>query len=172
MSTYCVLDMIVQTVPAIAFYIVRDNILQDKYMLNQSSSSKYILAYDADCGPCTRFRNLVDILDKYENIDFMPLTEADQKGLLDVIPAPLRYESFHLIFPNGEAKSGSEALLELIVILPGGKMISSTINYLPGGKHIVRSMYQRFSRLHDTGSCRINNNNNNNNNNNKTKNEM
>jgi len=52
-----------------------------------------------------------DILDKYEKIDFMSLTEADQKGMLDVIPAPLLYESFHLIFPNGEAKSGSEVLL-------------------------------------------------------------
>ena len=28
-----------------------------------------------------------DILDKYEKIDFMSLTEADQKGMLDVIPA-------------------------------------------------------------------------------------
>jgi predicted DCC family thiol-disulfide oxidoreductase YuxK len=134
-------------------------------MLTQSSSSKYILAYDADCGSCTRFRNLVDILDKYERIDFMSLTEADQKGLLDVIPAPQRYDSFHLIFANGEAKSGSEALLELIVILPGGKMLSPTIKYFPRGKQIVRFIYQRFSRLHDTGSCRINNNN-------KTRNEM
>jgi len=88
--------------------------------------------------PSTRFRNLVDILDKYEKIDFMSLTEADQKGLLDVIPAPLRYELFRFIFPNGEAKSGSEVLLELIVILPGGKMKSSAINYFPGGKHLVR----------------------------------
>ena len=48
--------------------------------------------------PSTRFRKLVDILDKYEKIDFMSLTEADQKGLLDVIPAPLRYELFRLIF--------------------------------------------------------------------------
>lgn len=166
MSTYYFLDRIVETISANPFYIVRDNILQDKYMLTQSSSSKYILAYDADCAPSTRFRNLVGILDKSKKIDFMSLTEADQKGLLDVIPAPLRYESFHLIFPNREAKSGSEALLELVVILPGEKMISSAINYFPGGKHLVRFIYQRFSRLHDTGSCRINNSNN------KTKNEL
>jgi predicted DCC family thiol-disulfide oxidoreductase YuxK len=69
------------------------------------------LAYDADCSPCTRFRDLLDILDKYEKIDFMSLTEADQKGLLDVIPALLRYDSFHLIFPNGESKRRSEAFL-------------------------------------------------------------
>ena len=85
------------------------------------------MAYDADCGPCTRIRNIVDILDKYEKIDFFSLTKADQKGLFDMIPTPLRYKSFHLIFPNGETKSGSEALLELIAILPGGRMISSTI---------------------------------------------
>ena len=49
-------------------------------------SSKYILAYDVDCGPCTRFRRIVDILDKYEKIDFISLTKADQEGLLDKIP--------------------------------------------------------------------------------------
>ena len=65
----------------------------------RSPSSRYILAYDADCGPCTKFANAVDILDKYEKIEFIPLTKADQKGLLAKIPAPLRYKSFHLILP-------------------------------------------------------------------------
>ena len=104
MSTYYVLVGIVQTIPAIAFYtfyIVRDNILQDKYMLTQSSlQSKYILSYDADCAPYTRLRNLVDILVKYEKIDFMSLTEADQKGLLDVNPAPSTLPVISSHFPN------------------------------------------------------------------------
>lgn len=116
------------------------------------------MVYDADCGPCTRFKNVVDILDKYEKIDFISLTEADQKGLLDKIPVPLRYKSFHLIFPNGEAKSGSDALLQLIAILPGGKRIYQIINYFPGGKQIVCFIYNSFSRLHDRGSCSIDNN--------------
>jgi predicted DCC family thiol-disulfide oxidoreductase YuxK len=126
-------------------------------MQAKSSSSKYILAYDADCGPCTRFAHVVNSLDKHEKIDFISLTIADQQGLLDGISAPLRYRSFHLISPNGEAKSGSEALLELISILPGGKIISPIINYFPGGKLIVRFIYNRFSRLHDRVSCRIDN---------------
>lgn len=54
--------------------------------MQTGSSSKYILAYDANCGPCTRFRHIVDILDKYERIDFISLTKADQEGLLDKIP--------------------------------------------------------------------------------------
>src|ERR687884_2120125 len=101
-----------------------------------SSSSKYILAYDADCGPCTRFAHFVNSLDKSEKLDFISLTIADQKGMLDRISAPLRYKSFHLISLNGKAKSGSEALLELITILPGGKIISPIINHLPRGKLI------------------------------------
>ncbi len=125
-------------------------------MQTGSSSSKYILAYDANCGPCTRFKRIVDILDKYEKIDFISLTKADQEGLLNKIPVHQRYKSFHLIFPKGEAKSGSEALLELIAILPGGNMISSMINYFPRGKKAVRFIYVRFSRLHDRGSCGIN----------------
>jgi len=127
-------------------------------MLAESPSLNYILAYDVDCGPCTRFRNIVDILDKCEKIDFISLTEANQKGLLDKIPVPLRYKSFHLILPNGEAKSGSDALLQLIAILPGVKEIYPIVNYFPGGKQIVCFVYNSFSRLHDLGSCRVNNN--------------
>ena len=59
-------------------------------MQSKSPSSKYILAYDADCGPCTRFMHIVDHLDKSGKIDFTPLTIADQQGLLDNISAPLR----------------------------------------------------------------------------------
>ncbi len=136
-------------------------------MRAESLSSRYILAYDADCGPCTRFSHAVDILDIYQKIDFISLTEADQKGLLDKIPASMRYKSFHLILPDREAvKSGSDALIKLIAILPGGTVISPVINYFPGGNRIVHFVYTKFSRLHDGASCRINNNNNNNNNNN------
>jgi predicted DCC family thiol-disulfide oxidoreductase YuxK len=125
--------------------------------MQAKSSLRYILAYDVDCGPCTRFARVVDFLDKYEKIDFISLTRADQQGLLDKISAPLRYKSFHLIFPDGQAKSGSEALLDLIAILPLGRMISPIINYFPGGKQIMRFIYNRFSRLHNTGSCNVNN---------------
>ncbi|MFL6355545.1 MAG: thiol-disulfide oxidoreductase DCC family protein [Nitrososphaeraceae archaeon] len=128
-------------------------------MKAKSSLSKYILAYDADCGPCTRFAHVVDSLDKSEIIDFISIILADQKGLLDRISPPLRYKSFHLILPNGEVKSGSEALVELIAILPGGKIISPIVNYFPGGKPFVSFIYNSFSRRHDMGSCNTGNNN-------------
>jgi predicted DCC family thiol-disulfide oxidoreductase YuxK len=105
---------------------------------------------------CTRFKRTVDIRDKYEKIDFISLTKADQEGLLNKIPVHHCYKSFHLIFPRGEAKSGSDTVLELIVILPGGKITSPIINYIPGVRKAVRFIYKRLSRLHDRGSCSIN----------------
>jgi predicted DCC family thiol-disulfide oxidoreductase YuxK len=128
---------------------------KDNHLQAKPPSSDFILAYDADCGPCTRFAHLVDILDKYKKIDFIPLTIADQQGLLDRISDTLRYRSFHLIYPTGELKSGSDALFELMGILPGGKIASTIIDYLPGGKLIVRFIYDRFSKLHDRSSCRV-----------------
>jgi hypothetical protein len=43
-----------------------------------------------------------------------------------------------------------------ISILPGGKILSPIIDYFPGGKLIVGFIYNRFSKRHDSGSCRIN----------------
>src|ERR1051326_2502399 len=82
-------------------------------MQAKSSSSKYILAYDADCGPCTRFMHVVDLLDKREKIDFIPLTIADQQGLLDRISAPLRYKSFHLIFVLGHSNASQILVIKV-----------------------------------------------------------
>jgi predicted DCC family thiol-disulfide oxidoreductase YuxK len=126
-------------------------------MQARSLASKFVLAYDAYCGPCRRFRQAVDILDKHEKIDFISLTNADQAGLLDKIYAPLRYKSFHLIFPDGEVTSGSDALLRLIGILPGGRIISPLIDYFPGGKQMIRLIFAKISRLHDMTSCSIDN---------------
>jgi predicted DCC family thiol-disulfide oxidoreductase YuxK len=104
-------------------------------MQAESLSSRYILAYDADCGPCMRFRHAVDIFDIYQKIEFISLIKADQKGLLDKIPSSMRYKSFHLIFSNKEeVKSGYDALIKLIAILPEGRVVSPIINHFPGGK--------------------------------------
>jgi predicted DCC family thiol-disulfide oxidoreductase YuxK len=108
--------------------------------MHEVAFPEYALCVVGRCGLCTKFKRIFDILDKYERIDFISLTKADQEGLLDKIPVHQRYKSF-LIFPKGDAKSGSEALLELIVILPGGKMISQIINYFLGRKKAVTFTY-------------------------------
>src|SRR5215207_1599851 len=118
----------------------------------------YFLAYDADCGPCIRFKRLVDFLDASHKIDFLSLTDANENGLLNRIPESLRFESFHLISTNGDIQSGSDALLDLIGLLPLGRAISKIILFFPGGKQMIRFLYDTFSRLHKASSCHLNDN--------------
>ena len=119
---------------------------------------RYLLAYDADCGPCTRFKRLVDLLDAYHKIDFLSLTDANEHGLLNRIPESLRFESFHLISTNGDIQSGSDALLDLIGVFPLGSAISKIIIFFPGGEQTIKFLYDTFSRLHDASSCHLNGN--------------
>jgi predicted DCC family thiol-disulfide oxidoreductase YuxK len=117
--------------------------------------SKYVIAYDADCGPCTRFKNAVDILDRYNRLDFLSLSKADELGLLDKIPQSLKYASFHLISPSGDVISGADALPHLIGLFPLGRPISKGITLLPGAKRMTRFVYSAFSRLRESGSCKF-----------------
>lgn len=114
-----------------------------------------MMVYDADCGPCARFKNVISILDRQKRIDFMSLMEADSLGLLGPIPSSLRFKSFHLISPTGKVRSGEDALIDLIELLPGGRTISKIIVSTPYGVHLTKSVYSQFSRLHDNGLCHV-----------------
>lgn len=115
--------------------------------------ANHILAYDVDCGPCTRFKRMVELLDARHRIDFLSLHEADKLGLLNGIPHPARYTSFHLICPNGEILSGGDGLVRLVAILPLGNHISKLIALSPRGEWMIRLLYKTFSRLHDSPTC-------------------
>jgi len=117
--------------------------------------SNYVIAYDGDCGPCRRFKSIVDILDRYHRIDFVSLAKADELGLLNRLPQSLKYSSFHLISSTGEILSGAEALIRLIEVFPLGSDISRLIILLPGFKRITKLVYSCFSRLHESNSCEL-----------------
>ena len=115
---------------------------------------KHVLVYDADCGPCTRFKRIVDFLDAHERLDFTSLIQADEGGFLSSVPPALRHHSFHLISPDGGIRSGALAVPELIGVLPSGKLISKFIASAPGGVWSLSFVYEVLSRLHEVGSCR------------------
>ncbi len=115
--------------------------------------AKYLLVYDTDCGPCNRFRNAVDWLDKYNRLEYVSLHGADELGLLDRIPKNRRHRSFHLISPAGKLSSGSYAIPILVTLFPLGRCSAALINKAPRGQNIVNFVYTTLSRLHDDGSC-------------------
>ncbi|HZY69514.1 MAG TPA: DUF393 domain-containing protein [Thermoplasmata archaeon] len=112
-----------------------------------------VLAYDADCGSCTRFKEFVDLLDLRNQIDFVSLIEADDLGLLDRIPIAERHASFHLVVGDDQILSGAAAIPRLLEALPGGAPFSKLVSRIPGGLWMVSYLYASFSRAHDGAAC-------------------
>ena len=126
------------------------------------SKPAFLLAYDASCGPCSRFKAAVEFLDAKGRIKFLPLEEAEKSGAIEDIPQSLRYRSFHLLrTPRGPAAgegiySGSDALLPLLrLLLPGGDIASRFIEAAPGAKGAISFAYSALSRLQGAGSCAL-----------------
>jgi len=119
---------------------------------------KYLLVFDANCGPCNRFKQTVDLLDTYDRFGFKSLTQADEEGFLDSIPKPMRYISFHLVTPEGVVISGANAIPTLVGLLPMGRPVSGLITSAPGGLRLIGFLYQALSGLHNARTCQYNSN--------------
>lgn len=116
--------------------------------------SDYLLAYDAGCGPCSRFKAFVDFLDARGRIEFLSLRQAEEVGALDAVEASSRYRSFHLVASGQGASSGADALLPLVrLLIPGGGAVSKFLESLPGSRRAISFGYSVVSRLHEKGAC-------------------
>ena len=111
-----------------------------------------ILAYDAGCGPCSKFRAIVRFLDAHRLIDFMDIDEAERSGILDGVSQSLRFASFHIVARQGMGNgtsgvaSGSSAILPLVwAISPSA---SRLVRRVPSLEATLRFGYSTLSRLH------------------------
>ena len=114
---------------------------------------RYTLAYDSDCGPCTRFRNAIAFIDGGRRLRYVSLERADSMGLLDAVEPGLRFASFHLVSPTGKVWSGAAALPVLASLLPGGSVPSFIMRRNRFAFRGTESVYSVLSRLHGTGTC-------------------
>ena len=114
----------------------------------------YLLAYDADCGPCSRFKAVVEFLDVRGLLEFVTLGQADRAGMLDGIESGARYRSFHLVERDGQVWSGAAALTPLSrLVLPGGVMLARVVEGVPSLRRAVEFGYLTLARLHGSGAC-------------------
>ena len=126
--------------------------MSPKMVGGRIASVRFALVYDSGCGTCTRFRRIVEFLDANNKLDYVPLIEADELGMLSAIPLPRRHRSFHLVASDGDILSGSEAVPRLIELLPSGRLLAAFLTS-PIGNRVIRLIYTNVSRLHDSGSC-------------------
>lgn len=116
--------------------------------------ARYLLAYDAGCGPCSRFKDAVGLLDTRGRIGFVSIAEADAAGMLEGIEARERYRAFHLVGPDGGASSGADALVPLArIVLPWGTLVGRAAEAVPGMRRAIRFGYVALARMHDSGAC-------------------
>ena len=111
-----------------------------------------VLAYDASCGPCSKFRAVVGFFDVRSRIAFLDIGDADRAGLLNSVPQAHRYASFHIVTPQGTMAgavgvvSGQGAILSLVGALsaPAAKVVGR-VSALEAA---IRFGYSTLSRLH------------------------
>lgn len=110
------------------------------------------LAYDSKCGPCSRFRGLVEFLDARRALRFSSLGSAERSGLLDSVNPARRYDSFHLVLPGGVVLSGAEALPSLLGLLPAGRL-TRRLASADWVRDSLTFAYSILSRLHERSAC-------------------
>jgi predicted DCC family thiol-disulfide oxidoreductase YuxK len=112
-----------------------------------------LLAYDDQCGPCSRFKRVVEFIDARDRITFVSLRQAEAAGDLSAVRPSLRNRSFHLAIEGNGVLSGSEALLPLAgTMFPGGKAWT-LVGSVPGLRRSLAFLYSTLSRLHGVGAC-------------------
>ena len=114
------------------------------------AAARSTIVYDANCGPCMTFKRAIDFLDYKHRLIFVPLKDAEDRGLLAVIAPPVRWRSFHLLKADGSAESGAKAIPELARALPSGSL-TSIILRAPGVSRGIEWVYWKLSALH--GAC-------------------
>ncbi|HYY90454.1 MAG TPA: DCC1-like thiol-disulfide oxidoreductase family protein [Candidatus Dormibacteraeota bacterium] len=117
----------------------------------------WLVLYDADCGLCTRFKKSLDLLDVHGNLEFVSIDRAEEIGLLDSLPDARRHSSFHLVLPDNRVESGENALPTLIRLLPAGRVVVKMIVSAPKGQKLLNFVYSTVTRLHEVGSCKMQN---------------
>ncbi|HEV2389422.1 MAG TPA: DCC1-like thiol-disulfide oxidoreductase family protein [Nitrososphaerales archaeon] len=111
-----------------------------------------VLAYDASCGPCSKFRAVVSFLDVRSRIAFLDIEDAERAGLLDGVPQAYRYASFHIVTPRGRMAgavgvvSGQAAILSLVGALSAP--VAKVVERISSLEAAIRFGYSTLSRLH------------------------
>lgn len=120
-------------------------------------SGKPVLVYDADCGPCTRFKEAVELLDVHGAVRFESIPSATAQGLLASVDPELRESTSHLVLPDGSVVSGHDYLPALIGLLPGGRAVEAALNAFTPARRMAYGVFDLLSRFRLVSGCSLNN---------------
>jgi predicted DCC family thiol-disulfide oxidoreductase YuxK len=117
--------------------------------------------YDEDCGFCRWSLDKILAWDRHGRVRSAPIQGAEGERLLEgKVPPELRLESWHLVEPSGEVRSGGAAAPSLAARLPGGKPLAWLFRTFPGptarAYRLVARNRDRIARaLRIDASCHV-----------------
>jgi len=89
------------------------------------------ILYDAECGFCRWALNKVLAWDRPGRLRPVAIQSEEGQDLLAGIEPGRRLDSWHLVSPGGEVRSGGDALEPLGRLLPGGGALSLAAGRFP-----------------------------------------
>jgi predicted DCC family thiol-disulfide oxidoreductase YuxK len=108
-----------------------------------------LLFYDADCGLCTFFRNVILRLDLRRRIVSIPIGSREADPYLGDLGDERRWVSMHVVGPDGTRTSAGPALLELIRVLPLLRGVAGVLEARDRGVRLADRVYEFTVRLRE-----------------------
>jgi predicted DCC family thiol-disulfide oxidoreductase YuxK len=87
--------------------------------------------YDEDCGFCRWSLDKILAWDRNGLLRSVPIQSEEGAQLLADVPGELWLESWHLVEPSGEVRSGGAAAAPLVDRLPGGRPLAYLFRRFP-----------------------------------------
>jgi predicted DCC family thiol-disulfide oxidoreductase YuxK len=94
------------------------------------TDGRLLLLFDGGCGICLHARDVFARIDGGRHFTHDRIARHDQ-GLLANVPEQERYESWHVVHPDGRLESGSDGLAAVVAELPGGRIPSWLMRRFP-----------------------------------------
>src|SRR6267143_1280851 len=102
-------------------------------------ADRTLLFWDADCGVCTFFRNVVLRLDLRGRIVSIPIGSRESDPYLGDLDEDRRWGSMHVVSPDGTRSSAGPALLHLLAALPVLRGVGSVLESRDRGLPLLRA---------------------------------
>jgi predicted DCC family thiol-disulfide oxidoreductase YuxK len=104
-------------------------------MTAADESDRWIVLYDGGCGFCKWLLAKLLRRDRDGLLRPVALQSEEAAALLPGLTPEQRLESWHLISPAGERRSGGAAIPMLLELLPGGRRLAVPFARFPRATH-------------------------------------
>ena len=105
----------------------------------------YTVVYDGDCKVCTRLSKVLAKWDGHRRLEVVSSQQPGVTARFPWIPTRAYVEALQLIARDGTTWQGSEAIEQLLRILPKGRLISWIFS-IPFARPLADRFYRWFAR--------------------------